>query len=390
MIIYNAKIITMANVDIENGYIITDGDKIAEVGTMSGFHGNISDSDVNAEGLTVYPGFIDSHTHLGIVENGGGMEGDDGNEESDPCSPQLRAIDAVNPNDYCFSEAARNGITTVATGMGSANPVGGQLLAMKTYGSRRIEKRVLKSPVAIKFALGENPKVVYRDRDETPVTRMATAAIIREQMFKAKKYMLDLESYEYDRELNDDAEPPDFDFKCESLLPLVRKEIKAHFHCHRADDIFTALRICKEFDIDCVLIHCTEGAMIADELGGDNAQCVVGPLLSDRSKPELRGSTIETTAKLVQNGVTTAICSDHPENPIQYLPIEAGIAMRGGLSEYNALRAITTAPAEILGLSDRIGSIEAGKDADLVLYRGSFYDPTITPELVIINGEKVV
>lgn len=390
MIIYNANIITMAGSDIENGYIVTDGDKIAQLGEMNRFSGDISENDINAKGMTVYPGFIDAHTHLGIVENGGGLEGDDGNEESDPCSPQLRAIDAVNPNDYCFYEAAKNGITTVATGMGSANPIGGQLLAMKTHGSPRIEKRLLKSPVAVKFALGENPKFVYRDRDETPVTRMATAAIIREQLFKAKKYMLDLESYEYDKELNDDAEPPDFDFKCESLLPLVRKEIKAHFHCHRADDIFTALRICKEFELDCVLIHCTEGGIIADELGGEKVPCVIGPLICDRSKPELRNSSVETAARLAENGVTVAICSDHPENPVQYLPLEAGIAMRGGLSERDSLRAITSAPAEILGLSDRIGSLEVGKDADMTLYRGDFFNPAIKPELVIINGERVI
>lgn len=390
MIIYNASIYTMAGLDIENGYIVTNGDKIAEIGSMGGFAHTVTDNDINAEGMTVYPGFIDAHTHVGIVENGGGLEGDDGNEESDPCSPQLRAIDAVNPDDYCFYEAALHGITSVATGMGSANPIGGQLLAMKTYGSKRIEKRILKSPIAIKFALGENPKYVYHDRDETPVTRMATAAIIREQLFKAKKYMLDLESYELDKQSDGDAEPPDFDFKCESLLPLVKKEIKAHFHCHRADDIFTALRICKEFDIDCVLIHCTEGGLIADELGEEHAECVVGPIFSDRSKPELRNSSIETAAKLVKNGAKTAICSDHPENPIQFLPIEAGLAVRGGLSEYDALKAITVTPAEILGLSDRIGSIKVGKDADLVIYRDKFYNPTSKPEYVIINGEKVI
>lgn len=389
MLIYNAKIITMEGYDIECGYIATADGKISEIGTMSKFTHTVTDEDINAEGMTVYPGFIDAHTHLGMVENGVGIEGDDGNEESDPCTPQLRAIDAVNPNDYCFLEAARAGITTVATGMGSANAIGGQLLVMKTYGSKRIENRLLACPAAVKFALGENPKMTYRDRDESPVTRMATAAIIREQLYKATKYLYDLEAYELDKLDNENAEPPEFDFKSESLIPLVRGEIKAHFHCHRADDIFTAIRICKEFKIDCVLVHATEAGLVADELKNERVECIVGPLICDRSKPELKNSLIETASELTKNGIRTAICTDHPENPAKYLPIEAALAIKGGLTERQALKAITIDAAQILDLERNIGSIAVGKDADFVIYKKSFTDASASPEYVIIDGVKV-
>ena len=271
--------------------------------------------------------------------------------------------------------------------MGSANPIGGEFLAMKTFGSRRIDKRILKTPVAVKFALGENPKHSYNDRDETPSTRMATAAVIREQLYKAKRYMQDLESYENSVGTDDEETPPDYDIKCEALLPLLRREVKAHFHCHRADDIFTAIRLAKEFELDYVLIHATEGGLIADELAEDNAPCIIGPMIADRSKPELSRQSIENAARLHEAGVKVAICTDHPENPVQYLALGAGIAMKGGLDEKTALEAITSAPAEICGISDRVGTLEVGKDADIVVMEGEFYNVLSRPRLVLVNGE---
>lgn len=391
MIIYNARIFTASDDDIiENGYIETNGGIITAVGCMDEFSGNLDSGDViDASGLTVYPAFVDAHCHIGICENWLGFEGDDVNEATDPSTPHLRAVDAINAADLCFSEAARAGIGTAVTGVGSANPVGGSFLAMKTYGSSRIDKLIIKDPVSIKFALGENPKRVYNDRDETPVTRMATVAIIREQLMKARRYMEDLAEYERTKGTDDETSRPDFDIKCEALIPLLKREIKAHFHCHRQDDIFTAIRISKEFSLDYVLIHVTDGHLIADELKDERAQCVIGPLLADRCKPELINQSIGNAAKLHKKGVMFAICTDHPETPIQYLPVTAGIAVRGGLSRDEAIRAITINPARICGIDDRVGSIEPGKDADFTAFRGEVFDITEKPEFVIINGKFV-
>ncbi|MBP5604846.1 MAG: amidohydrolase family protein, partial [Ruminiclostridium sp.] len=301
----------------------------------------------------------------------------------------MRAIDSINASDRCFTEAAQAGVGTVVTGVGSANPIGGSLLAMKTYGSTRVDKLIIRDPVAIKFALGENPKRVYNDRDETPITRMATVAVIREQLMKARRYMEDLAEYERTKGTDDESSRPDLDMKCEALIPLLRREIKAHFHCHRQDDIYTAIRIAKEFSLDYVLIHATDGWLIADEIGGERAECIIGPLFADRCKPELVNQSIENAARLRRHGIAAAICSDHPETPIQYLPVTAGIAVRGGLSREDAIRAITIVPARICGIDDRVGSIEEGKDADLSVFRGEVFDITEKPEFVVINGKFV-
>lgn len=392
MIIYNARIFTAADDTdfIECGFIETNGGIITAVGSMDEFSGSLDSGDViDASGLTVYPAFVDAHCHIGICENGLGFEGEDANEETDPSTPHLRAIDAVNAADLCFSEAARGGVGTVVTGVGSANPVGGSFIALKTYGSMRIDKLVIKDPVSIKFALGENPKRVYNDRDETPMTRMATAAVIREQLMKARRYMEDMAEYERTKGTDDETSRPDFDIKCEALLPLLRREIAAHFHCHRQDDIFTAIRIAKEFSLDYVLIHATDGHLIADELKEERARCVIGPLFADRCKPELINQSIGNAAKLYKKGVPFAICTDHPETPIQYLPVTAGIAVRGGLPREAAIRAITIEPARFCGIDDRVGSIEPGKDADIAAFRSEVFDVTAAPEFVVIGGKFV-
>ena len=388
MIIYNARIVPVTGEIIEKGFIETEKDKIKSVGNMSAMPREAAEGDYNAEGLTVYPAFIDAHCHIGVFADGYGFEGDDGNEETDPATPHLRAIDAVNPMDYCFTEAAKGGIGTVITGMGSANPIGGTFIAMKTHGSKRIDRRIVKNPCAMKFALGENPKSVYHEKEETPTTRMATAGVIRENLYKAMRYMEEAEEFERTKGTDDETSRPDYDIKCEALIPVLKREIKAHFHCHRADDIFTAVRLSEEFNLDYVLIHATEGGLIADELD-NGTQCVVGPVFGDRCKPELMNADIGNAKKLIDNGAQVAICTDHPENPIQYLPVMAGLAMRGGLTEEEALAAITINPARFCGIDDRVGSIEAGKDADLVLFRGKFHDITAAPEAVIMNGEII-
>ncbi|GHV46601.1 hydrolase [Clostridia bacterium] len=399
-LIYNAKVVTAAGKNYKNGYVAFDNGKIIEAGDMAVLPFPVLETDFDAAGLTLYPGFVDAHTHLGLFGNGVGFEAADCNEDSDPVTPHLRTIDSVNPMDFCFGEAARAGVTTIAAAPGSTNPVGGQILVMKTAGSAVLDKRVIRANAAIKFALGENPKGAFSERDESPVTRMGAAAHIREALFKARRYAEKLELYLTEPDDNDE---PDFDMKSEALLPLLNGEISAHFHCHRADDIFTAVRIAREFAVRYVLIHATESGIVAGELAelrefaanpsnGKpylSPQIVLGPLLADRGKPELANSSSATAAILEKAGIPAAICTDHPETPVQYLRLTAAAAVGAGLSEEAAVRAITAVPAEILGVGQRVGSIEPGKDADFVLLRGSFTDAAGSVVRVYVDGKHL-
>ena len=388
MIIKNVEIHTMdkENTVIPKGYIQIDGGKIVKMGEMSFFSRFTKEEIINGEGMRAYPGFIDAHTQLGMLRDSTGFEGDDSNEDSDPVMPHLRAIDAINPLDRYFEEARNAGVTTVVTGPGSANAISGQLAAIKTYG-KRIDRMIIKAPVGMKFALGENPKVTFSDKDQSPVTRMATAALIRETLRKAKKYYSEKKSYESDRE-NYDC--PEYDMKYEALIPLFEKEIPAHFHVHRADDIFTAVRISREFDIDYVLVHATDAYLICEELSEENMLGILsGPILTDRSKPELLNLTVKSTGIISKSGIKTAIITDHPETPVQYLLLCAAVAVREGMDKTSALKAVTSTAAEICGISDRVGSLEVGKDADIVLYSGEPLDIMNKPERVIINGRTV-
>lgn len=381
MKIYNVKIFTMNKTRsiIEKGWVeITEG-KITAVceGTPSSFE----DVDIDGGGAALYPGFIDAHTHVGLTTNGVGIESEDFNEESEPCSAQLRVIDAINPFDESFEKARNAGITSVLISPGSMNPVAGDIVAVSTDG-RRIDNMLLRR-VGIKFALGENPKMTYMNRDETPCTRMAIAAMIREALLKAQRYMADKEAAESESDL------PELDPKSEALIPLLRGELKAHFHCHRADDIFTALRISREFGLDYVLIHCTDGHLIADELALENAAAVVGPIICDPCKPELANITPKNAGLLAQHGVKTAICTDHSETPIEYLPLTVGIAVKNGMTFMQALEAVTINAAEIGGIDDLAGSIEAGKRADMVMFEGSPFEVMSEPKLVMTNGTLI-
>ena len=297
----------------------------------------------------------------------------------------MRVIDGINPFDRCFYEAVSRGITCAVICPGSANPCGGQIIAAKTAG-RRIDDMLIRT-VGVKFALGENPKRVYNGRDEAPVTRMATAAIIREGLAKAKRYLDGIREYESDRE---NSELPEYDIKCEALLPLLRNETTAYFHCHRADDIFTALRISKEFGIKPVLIHATEGHLIADILGRENVTAIAGPILCDRCKPEMKSLELKNAGALAENGVKTAICTDHTVVPIQYLPLSAAAAVKGGMNCEDALKAITCNAAEAAGIADRTGSIEVGKDADLQLYPKDCDPLDMMSEPVIVAEDGVI
>ncbi|MCI5892689.1 MAG: amidohydrolase [Clostridiales bacterium] len=385
-LIINADILTMDSSDTEfkNGYIVIQNKKIAKVGQMSEYdpseYTDCGAEIIDAGQRLVTPGLIDAHSHLGMWEDGLNFEGDDGNEDTDPCTPHLRAIDAVNPMENAFSEAFAAGITTVITGPGSANPIGGQPAAIKTYG-RRIDDMIIKAPVGIKIALGENPKSTYNDKSQTPITRMATASIIRESLQKACDYLKNLEEYEKNP---DEDEKPEYDIKSEALIPVLKGEIPLHAHAHRADDIFTAIRIAEEFGVKLVLVHCTEGHMIAEELKAEGYPVLLGPILTDRSKPELKNQSEATPAVLSAQGLSTAIITDHPETPEKYLPLCAAMAVKHGMDRSEALRAITVNPAKICGIDSRVGSIEAGKDADLVIWDGNPLDIMTKPYKVIV------
>ncbi len=365
---------------IRGGWILVENGKIKALG--EGEAPEYSGEVIDGEGLVALPGLIDAHTHLGIVEDSLDFEGDDCNEDSDPASPQLRALDAVNPFDRCFYEASAAGITTVAVAPGSANPIGGQICVMKTAG-KSVDDMVITPYAAMKFALGENPKCTYHAKNLAPVTRMATAAIIRETLYKAKKYLDELDRSSSDAEYD----PPEYDFKNESLLPLLRGEAAAHFHAHRADDICTALRISKEFSLKPVILHATEGHLMGDMLSG--VACICGPNISDRSKPELKNLTFANPAAVSKAGATVALTTDHPVSPLDYLPLCAALAKRKGLSREAAIAAVTITPAKILGIDSRVGSIEADKDADIVLVRGDIMSLDYTIEGVFINGERI-
>lgn len=383
MLLTNGYIHPVDAPDIPRGFVAFSQGKITAVGAMEQAPQEADGGTVDLKGAHVCPGFVDAHCHLGLFGSALGFEAEDGNEATDPVTPHLRALDAVNPLDRYFSEARAAGVTTVLTSPGSANPVSGQGVILKTAG-RWVDEMILLAPACMKFSLGENPKSVYNDRKEGPVTRMATAAMIREILFKATEYQVKKQVSEADPE----DEGPEYDAKLEALLPVLERKVPAHFHAHRADDIATALRICGEFNLKPVIIHATEGYLIRELLAG--VPVITGPCLTDRSKPELAGMTPENPAVL-SGSSPTAICTDHPETPIQYLPLCAAMAVRGGMTEAAALAAITLVPAQILGVDDRVGSITPGKDADLVVSTLHPFDwRGRGPEQVYLNGQPVI
>ena len=383
MLLIHGMIHTMEGETYTDGFVHIDGTKIQAAGEMSSLP-DIPEDVIDLKGAHVYPGFIDAHSHIGICEDGLGFEGEDVNEETHPLTPQLRAIDAVNVLDDCFKEAVAAGITTVLTGPGSANPIGGQWVAMKTFG-HSMEEMTIKEPVGMKFAFGENPKSCYNAKSMAPVTRMATAALIRKQLQKARNYIEDIKRAAEDEELDE----PEYDDKCEALIPVLNRKIKAFMHAHRADDILTAVRIAKEFNLDYVIVHATEGYKIADILAKENAAVITGPIICDRSKPELKGLTPKNTALLYEKGLSCAVCTDHPVIPIQYLPLSAAICVKEGLPREEAIRAMTIRAAQIAGIDERVGSILPGKDADLAVFSEDPLLVASSPSLVVINGQLV-
>jgi len=380
LLIKNGKVLTMTGKDYEKGCVLVDNGKIVEVAESIT---ETSDMEViDAEGLVVMPGIIDAHCHIGISEEDKGFEGEDCNEMTDPVTPQLRALDAINPMDTAFAEAVKAGVTGVMTGPGSANVIGGQFVFMKTSG-KCIDDMVVMEPAAMKIAFGENPKRVYNSKGKMPSTRMATAALLRETLTKAKFYKAKKEKALKDGELFEE------DFKSEALIPVIERKIPLKAHAHRADDILTAIRIAKEFDVKMTLDHCTEGHLITEKVKESGFPALVGPTLTARSKIELENKTFATPGILAKAGIKVAIITDHPVVPIKYLPMCAGFAAKEGLGIGEAYKAITINAAEICNVSDRVGSLEKGKDADIAIFTGNPMEVFTETKYTIINGKVV-
>ncbi len=378
ILIKNGHIKTMSGEDILGGSILLDDNgKIAKIGT------DIEANDatvIDADGRLITPGCIDAHCHIGLDNSSMGWEGRDYNESYDPITPQMRAIDSINPMDETFEEAVSCGVTSACTGPGSANVIGGTFVAIKLVG-KRVDDMIIKNPLAMKCAFGENPKRVYgQGAKKAPITRMGTAALLRETLFKAKNYL---------EAKNNDKNPP-FDIKLEAMIPVLQGEIPLKAHAHRADDIFTSIRIAKEFGVKLTLDHCTEGSLIADELAKEGYPAFVGPSFGNKSKIELRNKDFATPGELHRAGVPISIITDSPVTPLMYLPLCAGLAAKSGLDYEEAWRAITINPAMQTGIGDRVGSLEVSKDADVVIWEADPLKDIGTEAYVTIIDGKIV
>ena len=401
--ITNGKVMTITQGTLEHGTVLVDVEsgRIAAVGEEADKLHPVEipeDAEVyDATGKVVMPGLIDAHCHVGIFHDGIGWEYSDGNEMTDPITPHLRALDAVHPEEAAFKELVAAGVTTVLTGPGSGNLIGGQWVCLKTAPKPSVEQMVLLEPAGMKMALGENPKRIYGEQKKAPSTRMGNAAALRAALVDAQNYLekwrryeAELAKYQAKVEAGDeDAEapkPPERDLKLEALGKVLRREMKARIHAHRADDMLTAIRIAEEFDLDLTLEHATEGYKIADILAARGIPVTAGPILFSRVKYELKDMTPKNPGLMTKAGVKVAIQTDEM-SAVKYLTINAALAVREGMPEEEALKAITINAAEIIGVADRVGSLEVGKDADLVVFSGHPFDYRTVAELVLVDGQ---
>ena len=383
LLIKGGTVKTIANGDIENGQVLIDNGKIIAVGQHVDAP---ADAEVvDAAGKLVTPGLIDAHTHIGLDEEAIRWEGADYNEMSSPVTPEMRGIDGINPQDEAFRMALAGGVTAAMTGPGSANVLGGTFVAIKLYGDC-VDDMILKDPAAMKAAFGENPKGCYGQKGgKEPVTRMGIAALLRENLMKARRYAAEIE------EAEKEGKTRPWDMKLEALLPVIRREIPLKCHAHRADDMLTALRIAEEFDIDITLDHCTDGHLIAGILAKKGRPVLVGPSLGNKSKFELKNKTFETPGILYRAGLDVCIITDAPVIPLYHLALCAGLAVREGLPEEAAWQAITLNPAKVIGVANRIGSIEPGKDADIAIFDGNpLRDIQARAVQVYVDGKPVL
>jgi imidazolonepropionase-like amidohydrolase len=392
--IANGRTLTITQGTLDRATVLLDGEQIAAVGSEVAIPPGAEVYDV--AGKVVMPGMIDAHCHVGIFADGIGHPHSDGNEMTDPVTPHLRALDALNPGDPAFRELLEAGVTTVLTGPGSANLIGGQWICVKTLPKAAVEEMILLEPAGMKMALGENPKRVYGDQHKAPSTRMGNAALLRAALVAAQNYLDKWARYERALEVyaagqGDQEKPPDKperDLKLEALGRVLRRELKARVHAHRADDMLTAIRIAEEFGLDLTLEHATEGYKIAGVLAEKGIPVTAGPILFSRSKFELKDMTPRNPGLMSKAGVKVAIQTDEM-SAVKYLSINAALAVREGMSEEAALAGITIVPAEIIGVADRVGSLEAGKDADVVVLSGHPFDYRTVVEMVFVDGALV-
>src|SRR5215471_7452671 len=379
-------VVPIVGPEIPGGTVLIENGRIAAVGAADAVAVPDGAQVVDAAGAWVLPGFIDAHAHVGVSEEAEGWAGQDTNELTEPVTAQVRAIDAINPADMGFRDAISGGVLAVNVNPGSGNPIGGQTVAMKCWG-RTVDEMALRQPSGMKSALGENPKRVYGEQKKTPSTRLGTAAVIRGALVDAANYLRRIEAEEAKPE--SERKPVDRDLKLEALGRVLRREIPWRQHCHRADDIATAIRIADEFGYNLVIDHGTEAHLLADILAARDIPVVIGPLLTSRSKVELRNRSLANPGLLAKAGVTIAITTDHPVVPVNFLVHQASLAVKDGLDRETALRALTINPARIAGVDDRLGSIEPGKDADLVIWSGDPLDVLSRAERAFIGGDEV-
>jgi len=396
--IANGKIMTITQGTIERGTVLVEGGRIVALGTEVVIP---KDAQVfDASGKVVMPGLIDAHCHVGLWPEGVGRDHSDGNEMTDPITPHLRAMDAIHPADPAFPELVEAGVTTVLTGPGSGNLIGGQWVCLKTAPKASVEEMILQEPAGMKMALGENPKRVYGDQKKAPSTRMGNAATLRAALVDAQNYLdkwqryeADLAEYKAKAEAGDDdakaPKLPERDLKLEALGKVLRREMKARVHAHRADDMLTAIRIAEEFNLDLTLEHATEGHKIADILASKGIPVTAGPILFSRVKYELKDMTPKNPGLMAKAGVKVSIQTDEM-SAVRYLSINAALAVREGMPEDEALKAITIHAAEVIGVDDRVGSLEVGKDADIVVFSGHPFDYRTVAELVLVDGQVVL
>jgi imidazolonepropionase-like amidohydrolase len=382
--IVGGRVVPITGQPIERGTVLVEQGKIVAVGA------DVAVPDgatvIDAAGSWVLPGFIEAHGHVGVHEEAEGWAGQDTNEMTDPVTAQVRALDAINPADLGFRDALSGGVLAVNVNPGSGNPIGGQTCALKCWG-RTVDEMLLRAPAGLKSALGENPKRVYGEQKKTPSTRLGVAAVIRNAFVEAANYLEKIEAER--RKPAAERKPVDRDLKLEALGMVLRREIPWRQHCHRADDIATALRIAAEFGYNLVIDHGTEAHLLADVLAARDVPVIIGPLFTSRSKVELRNRSLANPGKLAAAGVTIAITTDHPVVPINFLVHEASLSVKHGLDAETALQALTINPARIIGIDDRLGSLEPGKDADIVIWSGDPLDVLSRVQRALIGGAEV-
>lgn len=380
-LIKNCNLWTMAEENNITADILIEGSKIKAIGTF-----NEQDYPeaiiIDAKNQFVMPGIVDPHCHIGIDQSTIGWAGNDTNEITNPVTPELKGIDGIKACDEAFETALKGGVTTVCTGPGSANIIGGTFCALKTFG-KTVEDKCMVAELAMKMALGENPKRCYQDKNIK--TRMASAAILRDALTQAKMYKETWDKYEKDIQEGKDANKPAYNAKWHSLK-RVFEGMLVKIHAHQEDDILTACRISKEFGINSTIDHCTSGWTIPEKLKEYNKKVILGPTLGEKSKYELKDKSFESGKVMYENGITFGIMTDHPVLPLEYSRTQLAIFVAHGLPYLEGLKAITINAAKTVGIDNQVGSIEVGKDADIVIYDGDPLHYMTKVKTVLVRG----